>query len=154
MMTIIDVNRFIEAVTKDAEKRECLKLKRENEELKIKVHALELQVKALKSALPHPCDGDLYKDWTPDDFFQKVTEEYGEMVIAFRDRKRASAKAFETGAIFKPHIQLMKEGTDLIIATTGLMERMGADADSRAAYMRQANKSNATRDDGRRFKHD
>lgn len=91
--------------------------------------------------------------------FLKVTEEFGEMTVAFRDWSREAAprelpKEFHTDEICRTHIHLMEECTDLIIATVGLMERMGADEKSRARYMKEANVSNAKRDGGRRFKHD
>ena len=44
------------------------------------------------------------------------------------------------------------ESTDIIVAITGLLEKIGCNKRMRANYMRQVNWSNAQRDGGKRFK--
>lgn len=121
---------------------------RENARLLQRVHEL-------RSALPHPCDGELYKDWTQDDFFRKVVEEFFEFYIAWSKWKyESSKKEFYADKIRAAHNRMMEEATDIIIAVTSFQEKTHCKAEQRAEYMRMINASNAKRDGGKRFKHD
>lgn len=91
--------------------------------------------------LPHPCDGELYKDWTAADYFAKIAEEHLEVIDAYKEIER-------NGGVSQ---HFLRECTDLIIATTGLMNYLGCDEKMRQEYMKEINESNASRDGGRRF---
>lgn len=95
-------------------------------------------------SIPHPCDGELYKKWTAWHYFGKVTEELQE-----------AAEAFVTYWFDKSdynYDHLLLECTDVIVAMTGFMDKLGCDACSRANYIHRINWSNAQRDEGKRFK--
>lgn len=92
--------------------------------------------------LPHPCDGELYKDWTAADYFAKIAEEHLEVIDAYKEIER-------NGGVSQ---HFLRECTDLIIATTGLMNYLGCDEKMRQEYMKEVNESNAKRDGGKRFK--
>ena len=92
--------------------------------------------------LPHPCDGELYKDWTSADYFAKIAEEHLEVIDAYKEIER-------NGGVSQ---HFLRECTDLIIATTGLMNYLGCDEKMRQEYMKEVNESNAKRDGGKRFK--
>lgn len=92
--------------------------------------------------LPHPCDGELYKDWTAADYFAKIAEEHLEVIDAYKEIER-------NGGVSQ---HFLRERTDLIIATTGLMNYLGCDEKMRQEYMKEVNESNAKRDGGKRFK--
>lgn len=95
--------------------------------------------------LPHPCDGELYKDWTPSDYFTKVAEEHLEVIDAYKAIKAGKRP-------IKGELEhFFKECTDLIVATTGLMHYLGCDEAMRQKYMKEINESNAKRDGGKRF---
>lgn len=96
--------------------------------------------------LPHPCDGELYKDWTPSDYFAKIAEEHLEVIDAYKAIKAGKRPAKEGLE------HLFKECTDLIVATTGLMHYLGCNEETRQKYMKEINESNAKRDGGKRFK--
>ena len=96
--------------------------------------------------LPHPCDGELYKDWTPSDYFAKIAEEHLEVIDAYKAIKAGKCLAKEGLE------HLFKECTDLIVATTGLMHYLGCNEETRQKYMKEINESNAKRDGGKRFK--
>ena len=42
-----------------------------------------------QGTLPHPCDGPLFRTWTPTDYLLKVQEEVGEMGEAYRKLREA-----------------------------------------------------------------
>lgn len=95
--------------------------------------------------LPHPCDGELYKDWTPSDYFAKIAEEHLEVIDAYKAIKAGKRP-------IKGELEhFFKECTDLIVATTGLMHYLGCDEAMRQQYMKEINESNAKRDGGRQF---
>lgn len=91
--------------------------------------------------LPHPCDGELYKDWTAADYFAKIAEEHLEVIDAYKEIEKNGGDSQH----------FLRECTDLIIATTGLMNYLGCDEKMRQEYMKEVNESNAKRDGGRRF---
>ena len=91
--------------------------------------------------LPHPCDGELYKDWTAADYFAKIAEEHLEVIDAYKEIEKNGGDSQH----------FLRECTDLIIATTGLMNYLGCDEKMRQEYMKEVNGSNAKRDGGRRF---
>lgn len=92
--------------------------------------------------LPHPCDGELYKDWTAADYFAKIAEEHLEVIDAYKEIEKNGGDSQH----------FLRECTDLIIATTGLMNYLGCDEKMRQEYMKEINESNAKRDGGKRFK--
>lgn len=92
--------------------------------------------------LPHPCDGELYKDWTASDYFAKIAEEHLEVIEAYKEIEKNGGDSRH----------FLKECTDLIIMTTSLMNYLGCDEKMRQQYMKEINESNAKRDGGRRFK--
>ena len=92
--------------------------------------------------LPHPCDGELYKDWTAADYFAKIAEEHLEVIDAYKEIEKNGGDSQH----------FLRECTDLIIATTGLMNYLGCDEAMRQKYMQEINESNAKRDGGKRFK--
>lgn len=92
--------------------------------------------------LPRPCDGELYKDWTAADYFAKIAEEHLEVIDAYKEIERNGGDSQH----------FLRECTDLIVATTGLMNYLGCDEEMRQKYMKEINESNAKRDGGKRFK--
>ena len=100
--------------------------------------------KAADHVLPKPCDGPLYDDWGAGDYIEKAREEFDELIDAFQKwRKKPSQETLT---------HLCLESTDIIVAITGLLEKIGCNKRMRANYMRQVNWSNAQRDGGKRFK--
>lgn len=97
--------------------------------------------------LPHPCDGELYKGWTSSDYFAKIAEEHLEVIDAYKKIEKSGKQPTK-----EEQEHFFKECTDLIVATTGLMNYFGCDEAMRQKYMKEINESNATRDDGKRFK--
>lgn len=91
--------------------------------------------------LPRPCDGELYKDWTAADYFAKIAEEHLEVIDAYKEIERNGGDSQH----------FLRECTDLIVATTGLMNYLGCDEEMRQKYMKEINESNAKRDGGKRF---
>ena len=100
--------------------------------------------------LPHPCDGELYKDCGTFDYLCKIAEEYNEVMQASLQYNNALARGLKSAVIEKRH--LMLECTDLIVAVTSYMDKLGCVEKARQQYMKQVNQSNAKRDGGRRFK--
>lgn len=96
--------------------------------------------------LPHPCDGELYKSWTSSDYFAKIAEEHLEVIDAYKTIEKSSKQPTK-----EERDHFFKECTDLIVATTGLMNYLGCDEEMRQKYMREINESNAKRDGGKRF---
>lgn len=92
--------------------------------------------------LPHPCDGELYKHWTAADYFAKIAEEHLEVIDAYKEIEKNGGDSRH----------FLRECTDLIVATTGLMNYLGCDEKMRQEYMKEVNESNAKRDGGKRFK--
>ena len=91
--------------------------------------------------LPHPCDGELYKDCTAADYFAKMAEEHLEVIEAYKEIEKNGGDSRH----------FLKECTDLIIMTTSLMNYLGCDEKMRQQYMKEINESNAKRDGGKRF---
>ena len=96
--------------------------------------------------LPHPCDGELYKDWTSSDYFAKIAEEHLEVIDAYKAIEKSGKYPTK-----EEQAHFFKECTDLIVATTGLMNYLGCDEAMRQKYMKEINESNAKRDGGKRF---
>lgn len=96
--------------------------------------------------LPHPCDGELYKSWTSSDYFAKIAEEHLEVIDAYKTIEKSSKQPTK-----EERDHFFKECTDLIVATTGLMNYLGCDEEMRQKYMREINENNAKRDGGKRF---
>ena len=97
--------------------------------------------------LPHPCDGELYRSWTSSDYFAKIAEEHLEVIDAYKAIEKSGKCPTK-----EEQEHFFKECTDLIIATTGLMNYLGCDERMRQEYMKEVNESNAKRDGGKRFK--
>lgn len=109
--------------------------------------------------LPHPCNGEMYKDCGPFGFLCKIAEEYNEVVQASLEyKKEYKAKYYPADdessfcRIKDAETHLAMECTDLIVAVTSYMEKLGFDEKARQQYMRQVNWSNSQRDGGKRFK--
>ncbi len=98
----------------------------------------------LMCVLPKPCDGDLYADWTFNDFMSKPWEEMAEMMEA-ANRWQVTKKA-------EDREKFLREATDVIVSVTSAMNKAGADLAERQKFMAEVNQSNAVRDGGRRFK--
>lgn len=96
--------------------------------------------------LPHPCDGELYKNWTSSDYFAKIAEEHLEVIDAYKTIEKSNKQPTK-----EERDHFFKECTDLIVATTGLMHYLGCDEEMRQKYMKEINESNAKRDGGKRF---
>lgn len=97
--------------------------------------------------LPHPCDGELYKHWMAADYFAKIAEEHLEVIDAYKKIEKSNKQPTK-----EQRDHFFKECTDLIVATTGLMNYFGCDEAKRQKYMKEINESNAKRDGGKRFK--
>lgn len=96
--------------------------------------------------LPHPCDGELYKGWTSSDYFAKIAEEHLEVIDAYKAIEKSGKQPTK-----EQQEHFFKECTDLIVATTGLMNYFGCDEAMRQRYMKEINENNAKRDGGKRF---
>lgn len=94
--------------------------------------------------LPKPCNGPKYDDWDVNDYFKKVMEEVGEVCEAYADFTLKNSP--------KKRKNFLRECTDVIVAITSLMNKAGADLNERQLLMNEVNNSNATRDNGKRFK--
>lgn len=116
---------------------------REITEIRTAVKRTEKKKPLLLLAVPKPCNGPLYANWTIDDYRGKVEEEFCEMTRAFKDWK-ISGDAAERK-------QFLRECTDVIVAVTSLMEKAGANIHERQQILCTVNQSNAVRDGGRRF---
>lgn len=95
--------------------------------------------------LPHPCDGPLYDDWLLMDYIAKVLEEAKEVVDAYIDLIKDPKNPDRIE-------HLASECTDVQIAATGVMYKLGYGEKERQRVMYEVNESNAKRDGGRRFK--
>ena len=96
--------------------------------------------------LPHPCDGELYKNWMAADYFAKIAEEHLEVIDAYKTIEKSGKCPTK-----EEQEHFFKECTDLIVATTGLMHYFGCDEKMRQQYMKEINESNAKRDGGKRI---
>ena len=94
--------------------------------------------------LPQPCNGPLYDDWSLTDFMNKIYEEVNETESALRIVKDHNTSEN------REHVFL--EATDVITATTSLLERLGCNEQMRQEYQRRVNESNAVRDGGMRIR--
>lgn len=95
--------------------------------------------------LPHPCDGELYKDWLLVEYIAKVLEEANEVVDAYIDLIKDPKNPERIK-------HLADECTDVQVAATGVMHKLGYGEEERQRVMKEINKSNAKRDGGKRFK--
>lgn len=95
--------------------------------------------------LPHPCDGELYKDWLLVEYIAKVLEEANEVVDAYIDLVKDPKNPERIK-------HLADECTDVQVAATGVMHKLGYGEEERQHVMKEINESNATRDGGKRFK--
>ena len=120
------------------------KIDRDICEIKKSVKRTEKKKPLLLLAIPKPCNGELYKDWTLEDYTKKVDEEHAEMVEAFVMWRAMGEEAGRH--------KFLRECTDTIVAITSLMDKAGADLNERQLLMNEVNNSNATRDNGKRFK--
>ncbi|WP_301892960.1 hypothetical protein [Mitsuokella multacida] len=68
--------------------------------------------------LPHPCDGPLYDDWHWSQQLAKVREEFEEVVSAFDSVQDCTEKHLGMAVFRERRDHLMRECTDLIVATT------------------------------------
>lgn len=94
--------------------------------------------------LPHPCDGELYKDWLLVEYIAKVLEEANEVVDAYIDLIKDPKNPEQIK-------HLADECTDVQIAATGVMHKLGYGEEERQRVMKEINESNAKRDGGKRF---
>ena len=94
--------------------------------------------------LPHPCDGELYKDWLLVEYIAKVLEESKEVVDAYIDLIKDPKNPERIK-------HLADECTDVQVAATGVMHKLGYGEEERQRVMKEINKSNAKRDGGKRF---
>lgn len=95
--------------------------------------------------LPHPCDGELYKDWLLVEYIAKVLEEAKEVVDAYIDLIKDPKNPERIK-------HLADECTDVQVAATGVMHKLGYGEEERQHVMKEINESNAKRDGGKRFK--
>lgn len=95
--------------------------------------------------LPHPCDGELYKDWLLVEYIAKVLEEAKEVVDAYIDLIKDPKNPERIK-------HLADECTDVQVAATGVMHKLGYGEEERQRVMKEINESNAKRDGGKRFK--
>lgn len=95
--------------------------------------------------LPHPCDGELYKDWLLVEYIAKVLEEAKEVVDAYIDLIKDPKNPERIK-------HLASECTDVQVAATGVMHKLGYGEEERQRVMKEINESNAKRDGGKRFK--
>ena len=101
------------------------------------------RTEAEKVILPKPCDGPLYANCDIVDYLHKVEEEFVEVQAAFEGWKRNCDQ--------KSRDKFLLDCTDLIVATTSLMWKSGAELKERQKLMDAVNFSNGHRDGGRRF---
>lgn len=94
--------------------------------------------------LPHPCDGELYKDWLLVEYIAKVLEEAKEVVDAYIDLIKDPKNPERIK-------HLADECTDVQVAATGVMHKLGYGEEERQRVMKEINESNAKRDGGKRF---
>lgn len=107
----------------------------------------------VSKVLPHPCDGEMYKDCGTFDFLCKIAEEYNEVMQASLEINNTEISNTNYPVqMKKAERHLMLECTDLIVAVTSYMDKLGCDEKARQQYMRQVNWSNSQRDGGKRFK--
>lgn len=107
-----------------------------------------------EKVLPRPCNGPLYTHWSPDDFMDKVDEEYRELVEAFETYLGCSrmSETYPREELEEFKYRAAIEATDLITAVTSFLEALGYDERARQELQRAINESNTWRDGGRRFR--
>lgn len=123
----------------------CETHEREMKQAELRGYARGYQQGLESDVVPKPCNGPLYAGWSPANYLCKVVEEIGEVGEAFDAYDRDPGDMEKWG-------HLMEECCDGIVALTGLMDCLGCDEGARQFFMRGVNKSNATRDNGKRFK--
>ena len=94
--------------------------------------------------LPHPCDGELYKDWLLVEYIAKVLEEAKEVFDAYVDLIKDPKNPERIK-------HLADECTDVQVAATGVMHKLGYGEEERQRVMKEINESNAKRDGGKRL---
>ena len=97
-----------------------------------------------KLILPHPCDGELYKDVGHAEQMMKIYDEYLET-------KRAFLRYLISNLPSDRH-SVAHELTDMIVACTTMLDKLGYDEKARQALLYEINMSNKLRDHGKRFK--
>ena len=97
-----------------------------------------------EKVLPQPCNGPLYNDCSLTDFLNKIYEEVNETESALRIVKDHNTS--------ENRERVFLEATDVITATTSLLERLGCNEQMRQEYQRRVNESNAVRDGGMRIR--
>lgn len=102
--------------------------------------------------LPHPCNGQLYKEWTETDFFLKMLEEFDEVGKAYAKLRAAEREGLPKQEGTMRWWKLMEECVDLQVAATSFMERCGCTEAARQKLMDYVNHHNARRDNGLRFR--
>ena len=99
----------------------------------------------LRFAAPHPCNGPLYEHWDVSQYMLKCGEEFGEAAEALAEwREDGTPEALDHAAC---------ELTDIIVAATGVLDKIGVNEAMRRSYIRRINASNCQRDGGKRFAH-
>ena len=115
----------------------------------------------MRGITARPCDGKKYAGWTLKERMTKVTEEFGEVVVALRNYTRQrernqllSTQYQGTGAdaerILKQQVAL--ELTDLKTACESMLYALGLDKQARDGLQDKVNKRNAEREGGTRVK--
>lgn len=84
-------------------------------------------------------------------YLDKMREEFEEVVEAVKSVRDCTKKHLGVAVHRERCEHLMRECTDLIIATTTFMYRTGYNESDRQRLMFEVNESNAKRDDGQRF---
>lgn len=105
-----------------------------------------------QGTLPHPCDGPLFRTWTPTDYLLKVQEEVGEMGEAYRKLREAVRRKAGEEELARLKADVAWEATDSKTAIEGFLASLGVDAQAREEFQKNVNASNATRDGKRRFR--
>lgn len=102
--------------------------------------------------LPHPCDGPLYDDWLWSQCLDKMREEFEEVLEAVESVRDCTKKHLGMAVLRERRDHLMRECTDLIVATTTFMDKAGYKESDRQRFLYEVNERNAKRDYGRRFR--
>lgn len=113
-------------------------------EIKKSVKKTEKKKPFLLCAVPKPCNGEFYKDWSLEDYRDKVNEEVEEMTGAYIMWQRSGSEA--------DRHRFLRECTDSIVAITSFMDKAGAGFHERQQVLCEVNRSNEIRDGGKRIK--
>ena len=99
-----------------------------------------------EKVLPHPCDGELYQNVSTAEQMLKIYDEYRETQSALTHYHitQDPGDRYAVG----------KELTDVIIACTTMLDKLGFREEDRQILLQQINQSNKVRDHGKRFKKD